>query len=138
MHSKNGVELFFEHYRAEYLAKEIYKANGLSYDLDHIIISLIGECLKYISAEKSYKYVKNLISREEFDLLNYSDIQPWDYLKKDILLWRTNPYFSYLLNRVKRSPVMLIKKLLLSTPLTRPIAEYLQYRVIEKWSLNNG
>ena len=132
LHKRGSVDKYLEHYKAECFAQSIYNANGLSYDFDRIIISLIAESLKMISVEHSFIFVKQLLERHEFALLK-SDVEPWKYLQKDIRLWRRNSYLAYIKNRVEFFPPLFIKKCLISFPVMRPFAEYLQYHVIEKW-----
>ena len=134
MHTKSSVNKFMEHFKSENLAKPIYEANGVSYDIDRTIISLIGECLKDISIENSFGFVKELISGPEFFLLNHSDVQPWQYLQKDIRLWRKKPILAYIKCRINGMPKY-IKRALRKLRITRPLADLLQYRLIEKWYL---
>ena len=135
MHRADSMELFMGHYKAEYMVKSVYEENGLAYGIDQIIVSLIGDYLKLISAENSYRFVKRLLDTEEFQLLQNSDVQPWKRLQKDVKLWRKNPFCAYLKFRLMKGIPRRLKRLLLSFPPTRPIAEYLQYRIIERWSM---
>lgn len=132
MHTKKNIEKFMEQYKAIFLAKEIYASHNLSYDIDRTLISLIVECLKDISAETSYAFVKELINRPEFSLLHERDIQPWWYLQKDVSLWRRKPFFAYLKCKVCGIPKN-IKQGMILLPFTYPLAEFIQYRFIEKW-----
>lgn len=132
MHTKTSVSKFMEWYKAQYLARTIYESHNVAYDIDRIIVSLIGESLSGISLENPFGFVKKLISGKEFDLLNHSDIQPWSYLRKDVQLWRINPLLAYVKCKIKGAPV-LIKRALTSWRLTRPLAEFIQYHLIEKW-----
>ena len=133
MHTKSSASKFLEHYKSEYLAKQIFESNGVSYDNDRAIISLIGECLKDISVENSYAFVKELIGGPEFDLLNYSDVQPWKYLQKDVRLWRKRPFLAYIRCKIKGIPKY-AKRAMHTLRITRPIADLIQYRIIGKWS----
>lgn len=132
MHTKSSVNKFQEHYKAQQLAKTIYEAHGVSYGIDRTIISLIGECLKDISIENSFGFVKELIAGEEFFLLNHSDVQPWSYLQKDIRLWRKKPFLAYVKCRINGIPKY-VKRFLYTLRITRPLADYIQYRLIERW-----
>lgn len=132
MHTRSGVDKFMEHYKSEYYVKAIYESYGLPYDIDCIIISLIGESLRYIAAENSYSRMKKIINGTEFDLLTHSDIQPWQYVQKDIQSWRNNPFFAYVKFKMKGIPIIM-RRVLVASRLTRPLAEYIQYRLIEKW-----
>ena len=134
MHTKSSVNKFKEHFKSENLAKAIYEANGVSYDIDRTIISLIGESLKDISIENSFGFVKELIAGPEFFLLNHSDVQPWHYLQKDIRLWRKKTILAYIKCRINGMPKY-IKRALRKLRITRPLADFLQYRLIEKWYL---
>lgn len=133
MHTKTSVAKFREHYKAERYANDIYRSRGVAYELDRTIVSLIGECLKDISAENTYGFVKKLIAGEEFDLLNNSDVQPWKYLQKDVQLWRNNPKLAFLKFKIKGIP-KIIKNALMPCRFTRPLIEFVQYRLIEKWN----
>lgn len=133
MHTKSSVNKFMEHYKSEYLAKQVYETNGVSYDIDRTIISLIGECLKDISVENSYGFVKKLIAGPEFYLLNHSDVQPWQYLQNDVRLWRKRPFLAFVKCKVRGIPKY-IKRVLHTFGITRPLADFIQYRLIEKWS----
>lgn len=132
MHTKKGKQKFLERYRAEHITSKIYQDKGFSYDLDRIIISVIIEYLGIISTENCYGDVKQLIASEECALLRESDIQPWDELQESCRMWRKNPFLAYCKNRIARRPLLLVKQFLMSTPLTEGIAEYLQFRVLEK------
>ena len=132
MHTKNSLDKCINRYKGEYIAKEIYESHGLHYEIDRTIISLIGESLKGISAENSYRSIKKTIESSEFTLLNHSDVQPWQYLQKDIYLWRKKPFLGYLKYKIFGIPKY-IKHVLLLFPFTRPLAEFVQYRFIEKY-----
>lgn len=106
--------------------------NHVSYNIDRTIISLIGECLKDISIENSFGFVKELIAGPEFFLLNHSDIQPWQTLQKDIRLWRKKPILAYIKCRINGIPKY-VKRFLYTLRITRPLADYIQYRLIERW-----
>lgn len=133
MHTKSSVNKFMEHCRSEYLAAKIYESNGIVYDINRTIVSLIGECLKDISVENSYSFVKKLISGPEFNLLNHSSIQPWNYLQADVRLWRERPFLAYLKCKIKGVPKY-IKRALHAFRFTRSLSDIIQYRFIEKWS----
>ncbi len=132
MHTKNSLDKFMGHYKSEYLAKQVYENNGVSYDIDRTIISLIGECLKDISIENSYGFVKELIASPEFYLLNHSDVQPWQYLQGEVCLWRKRPLLAYAKSRIRGIP-RYVKRALHSSCITRHLADAIQYRLIEKW-----
>lgn len=132
MHTKNSVDKFMGHYKSEHLAKQVYESNGVSYDIDRTIMSLIGEYLKDISIENSYSFVKKLYATPEFYLLNHSDVQPWQYLQGEISLWRERPFLAYAKCRIRGIP-QYIKRALRSFHITRPLADVIQYRLIEKW-----
>ncbi|MBQ5951907.1 MAG: glycosyltransferase family 2 protein [Lachnospiraceae bacterium] len=133
MHTKSGEEKFMEFYKVEHMVRSIFHDHGLPYDIDSVILSIIVECLKYISEESSYGHVKKLLEKEEFSLLKRTDLQPWGFLQKDAELWRKKPFLAYAKYKFLRAPVRWFKRILLAIPFTRPIAEFLQYRVIEKW-----
>ena len=132
MHTRNSVNKFMEHYKSEYYVKAIYESYGITYEIDRIIISLIGESLIYITTENSYGRVKSIIAGTEFDLLNHSNIQPWQYIQKDVQLWRDNRFLAYVKLKIKGTPIIM-RRALVACRLTRPLAEYIQYRLIEKW-----
>ena len=132
IHTKKSVTKFREHFKAENLAQPIYEKNGVSYDLDRIIISLIGACLEDISIENSFGFIKKLIAGPEFFLLNHSDVQPWKALQKNIRLWRKKPILAYIKCRIKGIPKY-AKNILYALRITRPLADFIQYRFIEKW-----
>lgn len=132
IHTKSSVNKFKEHFKAENLAKQIYETNGVSYNIDRTIISLIGEYLEDISIENSFGFVKELIAGPEFFLLNHSDIQPWQTLQKDIRLWRKKPILAYIKCRINGIPKY-VKRFLYTLRITRPLADYIQYRLIKRW-----
>ncbi len=135
MHKRNSVDKFIEHYRSEQIVKSIYDANDLPYDIDRVIISIVGEYLRLISAEFSFGFVNNLLRSSEFDLLRNSCVQPWTELQKDVFLWRKAPFLAYIKCKLKYGMPIILKRCLRHFTYTRPLADYLQYRVIEKWSV---
>lgn len=134
MHTKDSLGKFKEHFKAEYYVQPIYEDNGISYDIDRTIISLIGASMKGISRENSYGFVKELLTSPEFYLLNHSNVQPWKSLQKDIRLWRKKPFLAYVRCKISGIPVG-IKRVLHTLRVTRPLADYFQYRLIGKWDL---
>ena len=132
MHTKNSINKFMGHYQAEYLAKEQYESNGVPYDIDRTIISVIGEYLRDISIENSYGFVKELIDSPEFYLLKHSDVQPWYYIQGEVRQWRENSFFAYVKCRLIGIPKY-IKRVLQSFRVTKTLADVVQYRFIEKW-----
>jgi hypothetical protein len=136
MHTKSAEVKFMEHYKILHMVQSIYNDNGLPYDIDRSIISLIAQYLNYFSEDYTYRHIKNMIAREEFYLLKHSEIQPWQYLQRDVELWRKKPIIAYIKKKITRAPFGFFKRILIAMPLTQPIAEYLQYRVIEKWGPN--